>query len=66
MAEVGRESRLNQTFPMKYLIRYNHSENEHAPDWLSMEIEAECELEARQLFEAKGQYASEFIIIEVD
>lgn len=47
---------------MKYLIQYEHSGNEHAPDWLSLELEADSEDEARNKFDALGYYAAEVVI----
>ncbi len=50
---------------MKYRIEYEHSGNEHSPDWLSLELEADSTADARQRFEALGYYATEVIVTPV-
>lgn len=47
---------------MKYRIDYEHSGNEHAPDWLSMEIDGESEDDAGDKFYFLGYYATEVIV----
>lgn len=47
---------------MTYRIQYEHSGNEHSPDWLTVDIEAESEDEARAKFNTLGCYATEVIV----
>jgi len=50
---------------MKYRINYEHSGNEHSPDWLTVDLDAGSEEDARKKFDALGYYATEVIVAPV-
>ncbi len=49
----------------KYIVSYNHSDNEDCPDWLSLRLSALNEEDAKLKFNNLGYYSSEIIITEI-